>query len=151
MQMANYVTTIANNGKHGVLTLLKSLKSADYSETTYSHVPVYDRTLPDYDFISYLKEGMRAVVTGGTAKTVFGTYPVRVAAKTGTVQMSTSEINNGVFVCYAPADDPQIAIAVVVEKGGSGAAIMEIAKAVLDEYFQTETYFDVSGDGLLIP
>jgi hypothetical protein len=88
-----------------------------------------------------IQEGMRAVASdGGTAAGVFADYPVPVAAKTGTVQTSAeSEIlNNGVFVCYAPADDPEIAISLVVEKGTSGATIMEIAKDIMKYYFSTK-------------
>ena len=84
---------------------------------------------------------MEAVAETGTAKSIFSSYPVEVAAKTGTVQSDTASINNGVFICYAPADDPEIAVAVVVEKGGSGAGIMSIAKEILDAYFAKTTYY----------
>ena len=78
---------------------------------------------------------MRGVATSGTARSALANYRIDVAAKTGTVQSDTSNINDGVFVCYAPADDPQIAIAVVVQKGGSGSAIITVAKEVMDQYF----------------
>ncbi|MDR2501996.1 MAG: hypothetical protein LBC78_01960 [Oscillospiraceae bacterium] len=151
IQLANYTATIASGGTRYKTTLLKSVKSADFSENIKEMTPTVAQELGNAEYISYLQTGMRAVATDGTAKTVFSKYSVPVAAKTGTVQQTTSEINNGVFVCYAPADDPEIAIAVVVEKGGSGAAIMEVAKAVLDAYFLREVNFDVVGDGRLVP
>ena len=52
------------------------------------------------------------------------------------MQSDTKIANTGIFVCYAPADNPQIAISVVVENGGSGAAIMSVAKEVLDYWFK---------------
>jgi len=134
-QIANYTATIANGGTRYDLTLLHGVRSADFSAVVYSGAPVAANIIPETEFIGYLQEGMRAAAYSGTANTVFRDYPVRVAAKTGTVQSDTSAINNGVFVCYAPAESPEIAISVVVENGGSGAAIMEIAKVVLDYYF----------------
>ena len=75
-----------------------------------------------------------------------------VAAKTGTVQNDTGNSNTGVFVCYAPADDPEIAISVVVERGNAGRTIMDIAKNVLDYYFDTPTEVVViPTDGSLVP
>jgi len=60
-----------------------------------------------------------------------------------------------VFVCYAPADDPEIAIALIVEKGQSGSTIMSIARDMLDYYFSTKTtdsgYSGVHVEGNLIP
>ena len=71
----------------------------------------------------------------GTANKVFGDYPIAVCAKTGTAQHGADGSDNASFVCYAPAEDPQIAIAVYVEKGAQGGALGEIAKAVFDAYF----------------
>jgi penicillin-binding protein 2 len=81
---------------------------------------------------------------------VFSDYEVAVAAKTGTVQTG-SDFNDGVFICYAPADNPQIAISVVVEKGGSGAAIMDVAKLIFDEYFRIRATANAVNEGVLIP
>jgi penicillin-binding protein 2 len=78
---------------------------------------------------------MKAVASTGTASSAFTNYKVPVAAKTGTVQSDAANINTGVFICYAPADKPEIAIAVVVEKGGSGSAIISVAKDIMDYYF----------------
>ena len=96
---------------------------------------------------------MLAVAKGayGTARSVFREYPIPVAAKTGTVQVEGTSMNDGVFVCYAPADDPQIAISIVVEKGGSGSQVMDIARMIFDQYFMTESTFQVIPYGSLIP
>ena len=64
---------------------------------------------------------------------------VKVAAKTGTVQKGSGISNNGVFMCYAPFDDPQIAIAIVVEHSGAGASLGPIAKDIMDTYLGEQT------------
>ena len=137
IQLANYVATIANDGTRYKTTLLEQTKSADYSVKLYENQPVVASVIDDPEgYIDILQEGMRAVTSsGGTAFTVFKDYPVKVAAKTGTVQSDSATANTGVFVCYAPADDPKIAVAVVVEKGGSGSGLASAAKEILDSYF----------------
>jgi penicillin-binding protein 2 len=150
VQLANYIATIANGGTLYEMTILHNVKSSDFSSVVATHVPTRVNTITDTEYMGYLKEGMRAVAATGTASSVFGTYPIRVAAKTGTVQSDTSAVNNGVFVCYAPADDPQIAISVVVENGGSGGAIMEIAKVDMDYYFAETTQSTAAAEGELI-
>jgi penicillin-binding protein 2 len=153
VQLANYAATIANGGTLHALTILRRIKSADFSELLYTHEPVVLNVIEETEYIEIVQEGMRAVARGGqgTARSVFSDYPVRVAAKTGTVQQETSDINNGVFVCYAPADDPQIAISVVIEKGGSGSAVMDVARMIFDYYFRAETIVLATPYGALIP
>lgn len=136
IQIAAYTASIANGGTLYNTTLLNRVMSHDYQTVEYDNSPTVKNTIDNSEgYIDVLKEGMEAVVDSGSASAVFSNYKVDVAAKTGTVQSSTSSINTGVFVCYAPADDPEIAIAVVVEHGGSGSAITTAAKAVLDYYF----------------
>ena len=94
-----------------------------------------------------VKEGMYMVanVMGGTAFTTFRNYPITIAAKTGTAQTGIpSASDNAAFVCYAPLDDPQIAIAVYVEKGGHGSTLGSVAKEILDVYFAVGETADVN-------
>ena len=141
VQIANYVATIANGGTLHKLTVLDRVVSSDYSTVLEEREPEVLNTIEDSEnYFSLLQQGMIAVAETGTASSVFSDYPVPVAAKTGTVQSDTAEMNTGVFVCYAPADDPQIAIAVVVEHGGSGSALTQIAKDVLDQYFADDSF-----------
>lgn len=141
MQLANYAATIANNGERYSCSVLKSVRSYDYTEQLYTRKPevaaVLEGTKPE--FYDAVHAGMIAVASGenGTVRDVFGDYPVSVAAKTGTVQHSdeATNTNTGVFMCYAPAEDPEIAIAIVIEKGSSGSGIAFIAKSILDYYF----------------
>jgi len=149
IQLANYTATIANGGTLRDMSLLHSVKSFDYSGTVFDYEPVTRSVIPETEYISYIQEGMRAVARSGTAKDMFRDYPTPVSAKTGTVQTS-QDYNNGTFICYAPAENPEIAIAVVVEKGGSGAGIMEIAKIILDEYFKGNSYDAIVVEGELV-
>lgn len=154
VQLANYIACIANGGTLHSVTLLDKIVSQNYAETVLSSTPnvlnQFDATSISY--IEVLQEGMRAVTQrDGTAGTLFGNYKVKVAAKTGTVQSDASEINNGVFVCYAPAYDPEIAIAVVVQNGGSGSGIMSIAKDILDYYFSDYSEDEIVIENTLIP
>ncbi|MCL1834842.1 MAG: penicillin-binding transpeptidase domain-containing protein [Oscillospiraceae bacterium] len=154
LQLANYAATIANGGTRYSLTLLRRIKSADLSELLYVHTPEAVHVIEETEYIQILQEGMRAVTRTpgvGTAAREFADYPIKVAAKTGTVQVESQDINNGVFVCYAPAENPEIAISVVVEKGGSGSAIMSIARNVLDYYFRTGATVLSTPFGELVP
>jgi penicillin-binding protein 2 len=82
---------------------------------------------------------------------MFADYRIQVASKTGTVQRTYEDVNTGLFVAYAPANNPEIAIAIVVERGGSGAAIMGIARDIFDYYFAETRRFPVVTYGNLRP
>jgi len=154
VQLANYAATIGNGGTLYSLSFLRRVVTAGFDETLYEQTPEILNQIEEIEFIEIIQEGMRAVSTGssGTARpAVFGTSPVSFASKTGTVQVEGRAYNDGVFVCYAPADNPEIAIAVVVEKGGSGSQIMAIAKMIFEYYFITESSFLATPYGQMIP
>jgi hypothetical protein len=73
----------------------------------------------------------------GTAKRAFKDFPFEVAGKTGTAETGyeSNQSSNALFVCYAPADDPKIAVAVVVEKGVWGSYTAPIARDIMEAYF----------------
>ncbi len=139
VQLANYAATIANGGTRYKAHLLKEVLSYDYSYEYFISQPVVALELDmQPQNIAALQEGMSAVTKqGGTAYNVFRDFDIPVAGKTGSAQVGDRP-NNGVFVCYAPADDPQIAIAVAVEKGGGGSTIAPIARDVIDLYFRLQ-------------
>ncbi len=72
---------------------------------------------------------------GGSVYSYFRNCVVTAGAKTGTAQLGGGQTNNGVFVCFAPYDDPEIALAMVIEHGGSGAALASTAVKILNAYF----------------
>lgn len=138
LQIANYISTIANGGKRYTPYIVKKVVAYDGS-TVNETVPSYVEVPVKESTINAVKEGMIAVAAGtdGTAYKYFTGLPFQVAGKTGTAQTSTQATHsaNALFVCYAPADDPQIAIAVVVERGAWGSNVAPIARDIIDEYF----------------
>lgn len=89
--------------------------------------------------LAAVRAGMIAVVASdeGTAYRAFRDFPIPVAAKTGTAETGFEDrsSSNGLFICYAPADDPQVAIAQIVEKGAWGSNTIGIARDLLTTYF----------------
>ncbi|MBR2977849.1 MAG: penicillin-binding protein, partial [Oscillospiraceae bacterium] len=81
------------------------------------------------------REGMKMSAKVGTGARFLSSYPVPVAAKTGTAQHGSGGSDNASFICFAPADDPEIAIAIYLEKGAQGGNLGQVARAVLDQYF----------------
>lgn len=138
LQLAEYCATIANGGTRHSASILKSVRSYDYTEQLYEaeHEVLSTVETSDYNWAA-VQRGMYLVANDprGSAYETFGTYQVPVAAKTGTAQLGENQVNNAIFICYAPYDDPQIAVAVVVEHGVAGASIASIARDVLDAYF----------------
>jgi penicillin-binding protein 2 len=139
MQLANYTAAIANGGTLYKARLLKEALSFDYSYEYYISQPTPLNILDMApSTVKALQEGMlMATRQGGTAFSVFRDYPIAVAGKTGSVQVGDRP-NNGVFVCYAPYDNPQIALALVVEKGGAGSTVAPIARNILDIWFRLQ-------------
>ncbi|HHU05952.1 MAG TPA: penicillin-binding protein [Clostridiales bacterium] len=138
LQLAEYTATIANNGTRLATHILKAVKSPDFSQTLYTSQPkVLSVVEADKEIFDAVQLGMLYVTTQGTPSMVFKDLGVSAAAKTGTAQLGEDLANNAIFICYAPYENPEIAVAVVVEKGGSGNAIASIAKDVLKYYFDT--------------
>ena len=81
-----------------------------------------------------IMEGMRSVTEDGTASNVFQDFPIAVGGKTGTAEVPGT--NNGLFVAFAPYENPKIAISVVVEHGAHGNSIAPAAREVIEEYFK---------------
>lgn len=139
MQMANYIATIANNGVRYSTTLLSEIQDSVTHETVYSEGPEILYTLDtDSGNFAAIQAGMLAVTQSGTSSSLFSDLNVSVAAKTGTAQ-TNNDTDDGIFVCYAPANDPQIAIAVVIEKGESGTNAGLVAKDILEYYFRSDS------------
>jgi penicillin-binding protein 2 len=86
----------------------------------------------------------------GSAYSTFGGYSHKVAAKTGTAQTGADITANGMFICYAPFDDPQIAIAIAVDHAGAGKSLGPIAKDILDAYFSSQSAQDNTEEELTI-
>ena len=105
----------------------------------------------DQDNLDAVLEGMRELAAEGSVSSYFKNCVVTAGAKTGTAQLGSGITNNGVFVCFAPFEDPQIALAVVIEQGGSGAALASTAVKILNAYFTEDEIGTVTlGEGQLL-
>ena len=149
LQLAVYVSTLANQGTRYRATFLNRVTSSDYRTLVYSNSPevVSKMNISDTTYATYV-DGMRRVVTmeGGTATKWFGgikdedntQWPskITVCAKTGTAQHSSGGSDHGAFVCFAPMDDPQVAIAIFGEKTAHGSSMAAVAEPILKAYFE---------------
>ena len=140
LQLANYIATLVNGGTRYSAHLLKEVKSSDFSQVLYTYEPeVLDSIDIQPENLDAVKAGMLALTTGkGSLARYFQDLPVQVGAKTGSAQVNAETESNAVFVCFAPYEDPQIAISLVVEKGGSGSTLASIAADILRYYFSAE-------------
>ncbi len=136
LQIANYVATVANGGTNYKAHLLKAVrtdaKSGKYEET---QPEVRHKLELKPENLNAVLKGMGLVTAqGGTASAVFSDFPIKTGGKTGSAQVSSGSAN-GIYVGFAPFDNPQIAVAVVVEHGASGSGISPIAKDIFEQYF----------------
>ena len=143
LQLANYVAAIVNGGTLYKPTLIKNIKTYDYGEVVQSDAPEVlgkiDISDTTYDLVM---QGMSEVTDeGGTAGSVFADYRIKVGGKTGTAEMyeNGEAFDNGLFIAFAPFDDPQIVICVVGEGAGHGAYVAPIVRDMLDEYFASDS------------
>ena len=150
MQMVCYVQALANKGTRYSATFLSRIVSWDYQSLIKEHEPEVASTLDISDeALDCIDKGMRMTAKVGTAKNYLANYPIEVACKTGTAQWqgvtsdgSVSGSDNASFVIYAPADDPEIAIAVYVEKGAQGGNLANVCIPIMDAYFSGETKYE---------
>lgn len=140
IQLANYIVTLVNGGNRYPVHLLKTVKTSDYSQVVeeYSAEPLDSINISEEN-LETVKEGIGLMASEGSVAKYFKDLPVKVGAKTGTAQVgSATAESNAVFVCFAPYDDPQIAISIVVERGGSGTELGAIAADIVSAYFGSE-------------
>ena len=139
LQMAEYCAAIANGGTRYSASLLKEVRSYDYSKTLFQReTEVLSRLDIDPEIFGYLQYGMYGVLydAASTLKEHWLDSNIVAAAKTGTAQRGEGLVNNAMFILYAPyGDNPEIAIAIAVEKGGAGATLSPVARKSVDYYF----------------
>ena len=150
--MANYTASLVSCDKRCQAHLLKSAKTYDNSKfvATGNNEPVRLVEIHDEN-LQAVKEGMRGLVNGSLSP-YFRSCIVTAGTKTGTSQVYSNTKNNGVFVCFAPYDDPEIAVAIAIERATAGAALASTAVNILNAYFTpAEGSASVSGENQLLP
>ena len=152
LQMANYIATLVRGGDRYAAHLLQRVISYDGKETILEYEPEVLATVNmTEENMQAVKKGMGDLVTSGSIKSYFTDCIVSAGAKTGSAQLGDGN-TNGVFVCFAPFDNPEIAVAVVIEKGGSGAAVASTAVDILNAYFSpADVGVAVVPEGQLLP
>lgn len=148
LQLANYCAAIATGGTQYEAHLLRAVKAYDYSSTVFTKEAAVLNQIDAADSTWELVHQGMAKVTGedGTAASVFQSYPIKVAGKSGTAQITGTEIDNGVFISYAPYDDPQIAVCVVIEGGDSGNNVAPVVRDIYNAYFYSGSGADDTED-----
>jgi penicillin-binding protein 2 len=153
IQMAKYTSMLANGGKVVKPTIIKSIINADGTEVERSEYESYfneklgitddedDDITINPDNLKLVLEGMKSVTSdrGGTAYEYFKNFNIEVGGKTGSAQAGKDKDGNSIthawFIGFAPFDDPEIAVVIVVENGGHGAYTAEAARDVMAQYF----------------
>lgn len=150
IQIARYIAILANGGKRIEPHIIKSVITSEGEMLADEELQEYldnvlgreDDNLPEDLNISdstlkAIFSGMESVTgdSGGTAYNTFKDFGVKVAGKTGTVQVGGGKADNAWFLGFAPYDEPEIAICAVIEQGSHGTYTASIVKAILEEYF----------------
>jgi len=145
MQLCVYATTLANRGVRREATFMNRVVSADYQTLLLESEPkVADTMYISDDTYDAIIEGMiRVNGPEGTAKGYFDDFPYTAAGKTGTAEDDPSGSDNAAYICFAPVEDPQIAIAIYVEKGGHGSSMAMAARYMIEDYLTVEEVGDV--------
>ncbi|PKM83784.1 MAG: penicillin-binding protein 2 [Firmicutes bacterium HGW-Firmicutes-13] len=135
LQLANYAAIIANGGFHYKPYLVDKAVSHE-GEVVYEAVPQANRINVSDETISFLQRAMQGVTQPGGTAGFLGQLPIKTAGKTGSAEAGKKTATHGVFIGYAPAENPQIAFAVLVEHGGTGGrAAAPVAQKIMESYF----------------
>ena len=148
VQMAKYISMVANGGHPIDLSILKSVIKSDGSQVPDSEIQEFtnqklgiepsntEDLQISQETINAVLEGMRAVTEGegGTARSVFNDFNISVGGKTGSAETTSGDVNAW-FVGFAPFEKPEIAVIIVVENGGHGFYTAEVVREIIAEYF----------------
>jgi len=141
VQLARYVTTLANRGTNYKLTLLNRIISKDGTIILKNEPEVY-KDLTDIKSSTWenVLKGMYMVANEqrGSVYELYGDFGVTVAGKTGTSQISLSKPNNALFISFAPYEKPEISVTVVIPNGHTSGNAAETARDIYQLYFNLE-------------
>ena len=152
LQMAKYISMLANGGKKVDVSLVKTIRNADGSETQKEEMNQFvnkklgleednsENLEINQANLKAVLEGMKSVTsdTGGTAYVRFKDFDISVGGKTGSAEAPNNKVHAW-FVGFAPFENPEIAIVVMVENGGHGNYTAEVVRDIMAEYFGMNT------------
>lgn len=158
LQMTKYISMIANGGRNIDVSIIKTIQNSDGTEVSKDEINKFvnkklgladDEQNEDInlnsDYIKAVKEGMKSVTSGesGTAYVRFKDFNIKVGGKTGSAEAGKdangNDLVNAWFAAFAPYDDPEIAVVVMVENGGHGNYTAEAVRNIMAEYFGMNT------------
>lgn len=148
LQMARYISMLANGGQKVDVSIVKTIRNADGSEVSREEINQFinkklgleqDNTENleiNQNYLKAVLEGMKSVTsdTSGTAYIRFKDFDITVGGKTGSAEAPNNQVHAW-FVGFAPFEDPEIAIVVMVENGGHGNYTAEVVRNIMAEYF----------------
>lgn len=149
IQMAKYISMLANGGEPIDVTIVKSINDVNGNQVSKEDITKFVNaklglTKEKKENLNIKKEnidailkGMKGVTSeeGGTAYSTFANFNIELGGKTGSAQTDVQGKINGWFVGLAPYEEPEIAVVVLVENAGSGSYTAEVARDILQEYF----------------
>lgn len=148
LQMARYISMLANGGHKVDVSIVKTIRNADGSEVSREEINQFiNRKLNleqddtedleiNQNYLKAILEGMNSVTSdrGGTAYVRFRDFDISVGGKTGSAEAPNNKVHAW-FVGFAPFENPEIAIVVMVENGGHGNYTAEVVRDIMAEYF----------------
>jgi penicillin-binding protein 2 len=151
VQMAKYISILANGGKKIDLSIVKNVVLSNGTQVAKSEIDEFVKNKLNLneddsedieinqEYLNAVLQGMKSVAEeeGGTAYTVFKDFEISVGGKTGSAEAGSNV--NAWFVGFAPFEDPEIAVVVMVENGGHGYYTAEVVKEIISEYFGMNT------------
>lgn len=136
IQIATYLSTLLNSGtRYRSHLLYGTYRYGTGEELSRTEPEVVSRLDLSQEVVDVVKEAMKNTEKNGSTAAIFRDYPITMGGKTGTAQITTTSSDNGVFVAFAPVEEPELVMAAVVERAGSGTPIGAVAKALFDQYF----------------
>ena len=152
IQMARYISMLANGGKKIQPTIVKTIRNADGSEVSREEIDKFvnnklgleednsENIEINRDYLNEVLKGMKSVTSdsGGTAYVRFKDFDISVGGKTGSAEAPGDKVHAW-FVGFAPFENPEIAIVVMVENGGHGNYTAEVVRDIMAEYFGMNT------------
>lgn len=152
LQMARYISMLANGGRQIDVSIVKTIRNADGSEASKEEINKFVNAKLgvgqeetgnieiNQNYLNAILEGMKSVTSdsGGTAYVRFKDFRISVGGKTGSAEAPNNQVHAW-FVGFAPFENPEIAIVVMVENGGHGNYTAEVVRDIMEEYFGMNT------------
>lgn len=153
VQIARYVTAIANRGTAFNLTIYDKIQDLNNKVIEQNKATIFNNVEISNTTWNLIQEGMYKVVNGedSSIKRLFSGLDIEIAGKTGTAQQIKTKPNHALFVSYAPYEDPEIAVTVVIPNGYTSSNAAELARDVYKYYYKQDGYKEMLDSEVTLP